>query len=53
VLAAIPWETRGAIELPIPRAAPPTLFARMGNLMAFLCGAVLALTAIAIRRLAR
>jgi apolipoprotein N-acyltransferase len=53
VLAAIPWETRGAIELPIPRAAPPTLFARMGNLMAFLCGVVLALTAIAIRRLAR
>jgi len=53
VLASIPWETRGAIELPIPRAAPPTLFARMGNLMALLCGVVLALTAIAIRRWAR
>ncbi|MET3825048.1 apolipoprotein N-acyltransferase [Sphingomonas sp. PvP055] len=53
VLASIPWETRGAIELPIPAAAPPTLFARMGNLMALLAGALLALTAIAIRRRAR
>jgi apolipoprotein N-acyltransferase len=53
VLASIPWETRGAIELPIPEAAPPTLFARMGNLMALLCGVLLALTAIAIRRRAR
>jgi apolipoprotein N-acyltransferase len=53
VLASIPWETRGAIELPISRAAPPTLFARMGNLMALLCGVLLALTAIAIRRWAR
>lgn len=53
VLASIPWETKGAIELPIPPAAPPTLFARVGNLMALLTGLVLALTAIAIRRRAR
>ncbi|WP_242138428.1 apolipoprotein N-acyltransferase [Sphingomonas sp. TREG-RG-20F-R18-01] len=53
ILASIPWETKGAIELPIPAAAPPTLFARMGNLMALLCGVLLALTAIAIRRRAR
>ena len=53
VLASIPAETRGAIELPIPPAAPPTLFARMGNAMAALTALMLALTAIAIRRWAR
>ncbi|WP_010162078.1 MULTISPECIES: apolipoprotein N-acyltransferase [unclassified Sphingomonas] len=53
VLASIPWETKGAIELPIPPAAPPTLFARFGNLMALLTALMLALTAIAIRRRAR
>ena len=53
VLASIPAETAGAIELPIPPAAPPTLFARVGNLMAFLVAAILALSAIAFRRFAR
>jgi apolipoprotein N-acyltransferase len=53
VLAAIPAETAGAIELPIPRAAAPTLFARAGNLMAVLIGIILALSAIALRRFAR
>ncbi|TPG49788.1 apolipoprotein N-acyltransferase [Sphingomonas glacialis] len=53
ILASIPANTAGAIELPIPRAAPPTLFARVGNAMAFLIGIMLALSAFALRRLAR
>lgn len=53
VLASIPLETRGAIELPIPPAAAPTLFARLGNAMAALTALMLALTAIAIRRWGR
>jgi apolipoprotein N-acyltransferase len=53
VLASIPAETAGAIELPIPPAAPPTLFARAGNLMALLVGIILALSAFALRRFAR
>lgn len=53
VLASIPAETAGAIELPIPPAARPTLFARAGNLMALLIGIILALTAFALRRRAR
>ena len=53
VLASIPAETSGAVELPIPPATPPTLFARVGNAMAFLVAAILALSAIAFRRFAR
>lgn len=53
VLASIPADTAGAIELPIPPAEPPTLFARAGNLMAFLVALILALAAIALRRSAR
>ena len=53
VLAAIPAGTAGAIELPIPPAAPPTLFARLGNLMALLVGLGLMFAAFAIRRFAR
>ncbi|WP_353205579.1 apolipoprotein N-acyltransferase [Sphingomonas sp.] len=53
VLASIPADTAGAIELPIPSAAPPTVFARFGNLMAFLVAAILAVSAIALRRFAR
>ena len=53
VLASIPADKAGAIELPIPPAAPPTLFARAGNLMAVLVALVMALSAIAMRRFAR
>ncbi|WP_188444841.1 apolipoprotein N-acyltransferase [Sphingomonas psychrolutea] len=53
VLAQVPAETAGAIELPIPPAAPPTLFARFGNLMALLVAAILGFSAIALRRFAR
>ena len=53
IVASIPADTAGAIERPIPPAARPTLFARMGNAMALLIGIILALAAFALRRLAR
>ncbi len=53
VLASIPAHTGGAIELEIPRANPPTLFARAGNLMAAIVAALLVALAVAIRRRAR
>jgi apolipoprotein N-acyltransferase len=53
LLATVPHETAGAIELPVPPALMPTLFARVGNLMAALVALALCATAIAIRRRAR
>lgn len=53
MLASIAADTAGAIELPIPRAAPPTLFARAGNVMALLIGIILAFSGFALRRRAR
>ncbi len=53
LLATIPHETAGAIELPIPPALPPTPFARLGNAIAALVAAVLFVSAIAIRRRGR
>ncbi len=53
VLASITANQDGAIELPIPPANPPTLFARIGNIMAALVAGVLILLAVAIRRRAR
>jgi apolipoprotein N-acyltransferase len=50
LLAAIPHETAGAVEVPIPPAAPPTLFSRVGNLMAAIVAVGLFALAIAIRR---
>lgn len=53
VLASIPANRDGAIELAIPPAHPPTVFAMLGNWMAALvAGAMLAL-AVAIRQRAR
>jgi apolipoprotein N-acyltransferase len=53
VLEAIPHRQQGAIELILPRPLPPTLFARIGNWLAFLVAGALYLFAIAFRRLAR
>ena len=53
VLASIPAHTDGAIELPMPPAHPPTLFARVGNAMAAIVAILLLLLAVAIRRRAR
>jgi apolipoprotein N-acyltransferase len=49
VLASIPWNTRGAIELPLPAPLPPTLFARFGNALAALVAAAMLLLAVAFR----
>lgn len=53
VLESIPHRQEGAIELALPRPLPPTLFARLGNWLAFLVAGALYLFAIAFRRLAR
>ena len=53
LLATVPHETAGAIELPLPPALVPTPFARIGNLMAAIVALALVATAIAIRRGAR
>ncbi|MDP1028253.1 apolipoprotein N-acyltransferase [Sphingomonas sp. KR1UV-12] len=53
LLATVPHETAGAIELPMPPALPPTLFARTGNAAAAIVAALLFALAIAIRRRAR
>ncbi len=50
VLASIPLGQRGAIELPLPAPLPPTLFARMGNVMAGLAVLALLACAVALRR---
>ena len=50
VLATVPGHGRGAVELPFPTAASPTLFARLGNWLAFAVAALLAASAVALRR---
>jgi len=53
VLESIPHGQEGAIELALPRPLPPTLFARLGNWLAFLVAGTLYLFAIAFRRWGR
>lgn len=53
LLATVPHEVAGAIELPLPPALTPTLFARMGNWMAAIVATLLFAVAIAIRGRAR
>jgi apolipoprotein N-acyltransferase len=50
LLATIPHETAGMIEVPLPDAHPPTLFSQVGNWLAGGIALLLALAAIAIRR---
>jgi apolipoprotein N-acyltransferase len=47
---SIPLGTAGAIDARLPRAAPPTLFARYGNLLPFAFALLLVAAAIAVRR---
>jgi apolipoprotein N-acyltransferase len=47
---SIPLGTAGAIDARLPRAAPPTLFARYGNLLPFAFALLLVGAAIAVRR---
>jgi apolipoprotein N-acyltransferase len=53
LLASLPLGTAGAIETRLPRPAPPTLFARFGNLLPFAFALLLAAAAIAVRRKSR
>ena len=53
ILAQVPPGPAGSVELPLPASRPPTLFARIGNWAAFLIGALLAASAVALRRRAR
>ena len=53
VLASLPLGTAGAIDARLPRPAPPTLFARFGNLLPFAFALLLIAAAIAVRRKTR
>jgi apolipoprotein N-acyltransferase len=53
LIGAVPHETEGRIDVPLPEAAPPTLFSRLGNLAAAVVAVLLAAAAIVIRRRAR
>lgn len=53
VLDFVPLGREGAVELALPPALPPTLFARLGNWLALIAGALFLAFAIAFRRLAR
>ena len=53
LLATVPPNEAGAIEMAIPPALPPTLFSRIGNWMALIVGASMVFVAVAIRRRAR
>jgi apolipoprotein N-acyltransferase len=53
VLATVPRYVAGAITVPIPSAAAPTLFSRLGNGAALIVGLLLVAGGVAIRRRAR
>jgi len=53
LLHSVPPGTPGAIDARLPGAAAPTLFARFGNILAFLFAAILNAAAIAVRRKTR
>ena len=50
VLATVPRGRAGSVTIPLPPPAPPTPFARIGNWAAFAMAALLAASAIALRR---
>ncbi|MCU6455014.1 apolipoprotein N-acyltransferase [Sphingomonas sp. A2-49] len=53
LLASVPHETAGAIEMPLPPPLPPTPFSRVGNWAALAVALGFVAAAIAIRRAAR
>ena len=53
LLATVPHETAGTIDVPLPQALPPTVFARLGNWLALVVALLLAAGAVAIRRRGR
>ncbi len=53
VLASLPLGAAGAIDARLPAAAPPTPFARLGNLLPFAFALLLVAAAVAVRRKSR
>jgi len=53
LVGTVPAGQEGAIEAPLPEAAPPTLFSRLGNWLALIAAFASIVLAIAFRRLAR
>ncbi len=53
IRASIPWQTAGVIDSLLPVPAPPTLFARLGNVIPMVLGFILLIAAIALNRRAR
>lgn len=53
LLHSLPWRQAGAIDARLPAPAPPTPFARFGNVLPLLFALLLAALAIAVRRKAR
>ena len=53
LLHSLPWRTAGVIDARLPLPKPPTLFARLGNVLPFAFALLLAGIAIAVRRKAR
>jgi apolipoprotein N-acyltransferase len=53
IVAELPWRTAGAIDATLPPPAPPTLFARLGNLIPLLLAFGLLIGGIAMSRTRR
>ena len=53
IVASLPWRTAGEIDAALPPPAPPTLFARFGNLIPLLFGFALLIGGIAMSRTRR
>ncbi len=53
ILASLPYQQPGFIETRLPPPAPPTLFARYGNILPFLFAIALAALGVALRRRTR
>ncbi|GGO99696.1 apolipoprotein N-acyltransferase [Stakelama pacifica] len=50
IVSAVPRHVEGVAEAPLPLPRAPTVFARMGNWMAFIVAAMFAIAGVAIRR---
>jgi len=53
LIGTVPAGQEGAVEAPLPRPLPPTLFSRLGNWLALIVGLFSVVFAIAFRRFAR
>ena len=53
IVASLPWRTAGAIDATLPPPAPPTLFARLGNVIPLLLAFALLIGGIAMSRTRR